>query len=181
MTNFRANFGDDSDSDEDNNAAPYNDEESEVYEPKPIGSNDGDDDDEEDELDKFMMGIEVKTVACMCYHRASVARSSGQVHFTPPRSWVNRFSADLCHLCENSQSGYSGFLPQGILTKLVGWDSTNQQFIQSTDDKINIKVLARSRGVPYLRGSLVKIIMINLCLDLPQTDSFTVAVLHDQT
>ncbi|CAB3984381.1 ATP-dependent RNA helicase DDX42 [Paramuricea clavata] len=53
-----ANFGDDSDSDEDNNAAPYNDEESEVYEPKPIGSNDGDDDDEEDELDKFMMGIE---------------------------------------------------------------------------------------------------------------------------
>jgi hypothetical protein len=28
---------------------------------------------------------------------------------------------------------------------------------------------------------LVKIIMINLCLDLPQTDSFTVAVLHDQT
>lgn len=32
-----------------------------MYEPKPIGSNNGDDDDEdeEDELDKFMAGIEV--------------------------------------------------------------------------------------------------------------------------
>ena len=144
MTNFRANFGDDSDSDEDNNAAPYNDEESEVYEPKPIGSNDGDDNDEEDELDKFMMGIEVKTVACMCYHRASVARSSGQVHFTPPRSWVNRFSADLCHLCENSQSGHSGFLPQGILTKLV----VGIQPINNLFKVLMIKSISRSLQDP---------------------------------
>lgn len=55
---FRAKFGDD-DNDSDDNVTSYH-EESQVYEPKPIGSNNDEGDDEEDELDKFMAGIEVK-------------------------------------------------------------------------------------------------------------------------
>ena len=65
LSDLRGNFGDDSDSDEDNSTATYNEEESKVYEPKPIGANS--DDDEEDELDKFMAGIEVKTVRFTCW------------------------------------------------------------------------------------------------------------------
>ena len=57
--NCRANFGDDSDSDDNNIKATHYEDESEVYEPKPIGSNSDDDNEEEDELDKFMAGIEV--------------------------------------------------------------------------------------------------------------------------